>query len=619
MATSEEHEVESNWISRSENLTSYYLKDLLHGLSKLRIAEKGCDLILYCNEAVFKCHRVVMASSCDYFYSLFFGGLHEIGSNSNGPYEVIIENFKEDYMKMVIDFIYCASLPPDLTYEELTELYEVALYLQVRGLLEIIGERLAGYVSHTNCISLLQLGMTSSHKEKSILSESALYCLRINFQSLGATEQFKRDITAKQLHVLLTNDLGLLQVENELMVFNIVMDWVSYNTEERKHDLPMVLKSIRYFQLMIPLMAEGYDDVLNYVTNIDYIKAEESLVAIVTETFHEQEDEYKMKSHRKPSDLLIVVQYNEEGHIEYNGYDTWNEELLETGIPCYSQPPNAKWHIGLNFFWQDTLYHIDRAQGKVSCCNICFIDSKRKWEVIDKGSMLAPYLYDDTILFVSNDQLVLIYTERDTSRQESFAVIIDLPSFLIIDGPIFLTEEPPQSHFPYKTYAYTVIGDKIFIAGETFINGFDIKTRITEEISICPQTIPKACRLISLGNKLVFIGGKSSRSVFAFDIAKQSWNFTMPRLSQERQFPSAAIVNDDLYVIGGTSTTKPDFLESFNFSIKDRMESKDNIELINSLPRDYRIAILSFPHWLKTKCHHSVTAHSYNTHSFAVE
>ncbi|ELT87760.1 hypothetical protein CAPTEDRAFT_211783 [Capitella teleta] len=130
--------------------TVSFLKAMSASFDEMRAANELVDMVLVFGEVRLACHKVVLASSSDYFRRMFSCGLRESQSD-----EVVMKEMDAETGRLLVQYLYTGKI--DITEENAQNLLSASNMLLLTDL-EIASEKfLCEHIQPSNCVSLLNL------------------------------------------------------------------------------------------------------------------------------------------------------------------------------------------------------------------------------------------------------------------------------------------------------------------------------------------------------------------------------------------------------------------------------------------------------------------------------
>ncbi|KAG7467236.1 hypothetical protein MATL_G00151250 [Megalops atlanticus] len=213
---------------------------ILQGFECFRSDEALCDVTLVPGDSdeAFPVHRVIMASSSDYFKAMFTGGMKE------QELKVIkLHGVSETGLRNIIEFIYTSRVT--LSLASLQDTLEAASFLQVLPVLGFCKELLSSEVTIDNCV---EVGRIASDL---LLEEVQTYVNEFvcqNFAQLVKSKTYLQLSESSMAHALARNSLkGFTEME----LFRVARAWLEHDPAARRPHTYTLMKCVR-FPLMSP-------------------------------------------------------------------------------------------------------------------------------------------------------------------------------------------------------------------------------------------------------------------------------------------------------------------------------------------------------------------------------
>eukprot|EP00960_Hanusia_phi_P030044 748353-Hanusia_phi.AAC.1 len=204
--------------------------ELLNGLSHLFHDESLCDITIRVEDETFRAHRVILASSSDFFKILLVGGFKESKEE-----EIKLEGVDKRSFKWILDFIYNGQLVLHGT-EELVNLLVASEHLGFSSVRSICVQRLQQRLDLPNALKLRMFGQEVGCQE---LIEAASEVSANAAMKILLSER----CSISQVCEILESDN--LAVDSENDVFEAIVRWVQYSEQEREPLLGKLLCNLR--------------------------------------------------------------------------------------------------------------------------------------------------------------------------------------------------------------------------------------------------------------------------------------------------------------------------------------------------------------------------------------
>ena len=202
--------------------------------------KKLCDVVLDVGGKEIHAHRLVLAASSNYFYSMFVRDMMESRQD-----RIELKGVDPEAMTKLVDFAYSTKL--EITTSNVQSLMTAASLFDFPAVFNASATFLAGQLHPTNCIGIRMFA--KSHGSKSLIEASSIY-FRENFLDAITSDEFV-NIAPEDLADLL--DSPLVNVRSEEDVYHAVQLWLAHNPDERKYTLSLVLCKVR-----LPLLSPNF-------------------------------------------------------------------------------------------------------------------------------------------------------------------------------------------------------------------------------------------------------------------------------------------------------------------------------------------------------------------------
>ena len=236
---------------------------------------KLCDVVLDVGGKAIHAHRLVLAASSNYFYSMFVMDMMESRQD-----RIELKGVDPEAMTQLVDFAYSTKL--EITTSNVQSLMTAASLFDFPAVFDATATFLASQLHPTNCIGIR---MFAKSHGSSFLIEAASVYFREHFVDAIKSEEFV-NVAAEDLAMLL--DSPLVNVRSEEDVYHAVQQWLSHNPEERKDTLSVVLRKVH-----LPLLSTTF--LTQHVEDNPYIKKSLDCRDLVDEAknFHLMPDKFR--------------------------------------------------------------------------------------------------------------------------------------------------------------------------------------------------------------------------------------------------------------------------------------------------------------------------------------
>ena len=209
-------------------------------IQQMRRDGKLCDVVLEVEGKTLPAHRLVLASSSHYFYSMFVGDMRESRQDL-----VHLKDVEYSAMKLLVEFAYTSRL--EITVPNVQSLLTAASLFDFPTVREACGKFLIGQLHPSNCLGIRSFARTHGCEQ---LMEKASNYFRGHFIDAVKSEEFI-SIAGDELASLIDSDD--VNVRSEEDVFRAVLTWLNHDTESRKEHLPALLRAVR-----LPLLSPSF-------------------------------------------------------------------------------------------------------------------------------------------------------------------------------------------------------------------------------------------------------------------------------------------------------------------------------------------------------------------------
>ncbi|TKS87712.1 Kelch-like protein 40b [Collichthys lucidus] len=210
-----------------------YQQTLLQdGLYDLLENDKLVDCVLKIKDKEFPCHRLVLCACSSYFRAIFLSDLEESKKR-----EIVLEDVEPGVMGLILKYLYTSKI--NVTEQNVQDIFAVANMYQIPSIFTVCVSFLQKRLSLSNCLAIFRLGLMLDCPRLAVSARNYA-CER--FQLISRDEEFLQ-LLPSELAAILANDN--LNVETEEMVFEALMNWVSWDTESRNKELPGLLDCVR--------------------------------------------------------------------------------------------------------------------------------------------------------------------------------------------------------------------------------------------------------------------------------------------------------------------------------------------------------------------------------------
>ena len=209
-------------------------------IHQMRDDEKLCDVTLIVGEREIHAHRVVLAASSDYFYSMFVRDMLESRQE-----RIELKGVDPDAMQRLVEFTYSTKL--EITTNNVQSLMTAASLFSFPSVFKATAKFLSNQLHPSNCLGIRSFAKT--HGSDELVGAATVY-FRDHFMDAVKNEEYLSLPSEDLAHLLDSDDIN---VRTEEDIYRAVEAWLNHNTEERKESLSQLLCHVR-----LPLLSTSY-------------------------------------------------------------------------------------------------------------------------------------------------------------------------------------------------------------------------------------------------------------------------------------------------------------------------------------------------------------------------
>ncbi|XP_050421295.1 kelch-like protein 2 [Adelges cooleyi] len=196
-----------------------------------------CDVTLVTDEGLkIEAHRNILASASHVFYTMFSGQFKERNKN-----EILIKEIDSEILELVVKFAYTCKL--DIKENNFQKLLMAANMYGLNHIKKLCFKYIKENINPTNCVSFMKTSKLISYEK--IYNFCWSYFLN-NFTTIVNSDQALETLYHFEFDDVvefITCD-GLV-IDSEEKIFDFIIGWTRYNTDERNDLLPDLMKYLR--------------------------------------------------------------------------------------------------------------------------------------------------------------------------------------------------------------------------------------------------------------------------------------------------------------------------------------------------------------------------------------
>merc|ERR1719300_1490794 len=211
----------------------------LEGMNSMRLSGLLCDVTLVADSTEIPAQKIVLAASSPYFFAMFTGFTERDSSR------VVLQGVDPEALHILVDYVYTSCV--DVTEENVQSLLPAANLLQLTDVRDACCEFLQAQLHPTNCLGIR--AFADLHGCMDLLSHTESYIER-HFTEVLECDEFY-GLTPEQVAQLIASDT--ITVPSEEKVFESVISWINFATDQRSQYLSQLLEHVR-----LPLLSQEY-------------------------------------------------------------------------------------------------------------------------------------------------------------------------------------------------------------------------------------------------------------------------------------------------------------------------------------------------------------------------
>lgn len=191
--------------------------------SMMRESETLTDMTLICDGKKFPCHKLILASSSQYFDRMFQSEMQEMHKN-----EVTLSVISADIMSMILDYMYSADIR--FTWQTISDLLRAADYLQMDTLKDMGSRYLLDKLRPSSAMLIHRMARQCNLPRA---EKKAWSTITNHFREVSCSRHFLR-LAVDDLKQIIAS--SALYVANEDPVVHAVLSWTHHKLSRREKD-----------------------------------------------------------------------------------------------------------------------------------------------------------------------------------------------------------------------------------------------------------------------------------------------------------------------------------------------------------------------------------------------
>ena len=209
-------------------------------MQQMRHEQKLCDVILVVDGEEILAHRLVLAASSQYFFSMFGGSMRESRQE-----RVELKEAEASAMKLLVEFAYTCKL--EITTLNVQSVMMAASVYAFPSVFEAAAKFLEGQLHPSNCLGIRTFARNYGSNR---LVQVAGEYFQAHFMDAIKNDEFL-SLSGDDLAWLLDSDD--VNVRSEEDVYCAIESWLACRTETRLSHLPSLIKVVR-----LPLLSTAF-------------------------------------------------------------------------------------------------------------------------------------------------------------------------------------------------------------------------------------------------------------------------------------------------------------------------------------------------------------------------
>ncbi|XP_077999474.1 kelch-like protein 15 [Glandiceps talaboti] len=215
--------------------------ELLENLNGLRKDGVLFDMTVRVQNEEFDAHSIVLASSCEYFRSLFTSGMKE---SVDRHVHLKAENITSRGFKFLLEYMYTGDFP-GISMENVYDILDVANHLQYEGAMQRCSHYIVEHFKNEpNDVQNYVAALTTAELYGLIeLKSLAMDGMKENFIMISTETEFS-EMVSKELLCSLISESDL-NVHSEVDVLDAVLSWLNFDLGKRLKYATELLSKVR--------------------------------------------------------------------------------------------------------------------------------------------------------------------------------------------------------------------------------------------------------------------------------------------------------------------------------------------------------------------------------------
>nr|XP_039271552.1 kelch-like protein 2 [Styela clava] len=192
-----------------------------------------CDVTIIIGEEEFPAHRLVLSAASEYFETMFNVEMKENVTGRVGMQDISVPIFKS-----CLEYVYTGLI--NIHADNVHELLKASSLQQIQDLKKLCLNFMQENLSVKTCMESFNM---SKLYESDKLRESVEGFMIKNFEQVSKSSDFNKFMDEAFLGKILASDK--LKIPSEKILYEIVMSWIRYDSENREELFPQLFQQLR--------------------------------------------------------------------------------------------------------------------------------------------------------------------------------------------------------------------------------------------------------------------------------------------------------------------------------------------------------------------------------------
>ena len=203
-------------------------------MEEMRQTRILCDVTLVAGNVEIPAHRIVLASSSDYFWSMFTINLKEKESS-----RIPIKNVEPKILTLLVDYCYTSKIM--ITQDNVGNIFTASKMFQFSKVTEACSKFIKNQIQPDNCLGIKALAKV--YDDTDLISSFTDSYIFKHFAEVVKNEEFL-ELDKEDLFNFIASDK--IEMESEDQVFDCILSWIKRDRDSRSQYFPDFMKNVRF-------------------------------------------------------------------------------------------------------------------------------------------------------------------------------------------------------------------------------------------------------------------------------------------------------------------------------------------------------------------------------------